>query len=183
MISSARSITVWWSTPMGHGSLFPYVGDSAVDKLVRLLPQMYRLTELHGTYQGEQAQVMEASKRNGYPPAQRATSCRRRRRSPHPGQPSSASLPTAPRRRPPAEPPGGGGVMMTRQEIWNLIDRRQAELLQLCSDMIRIPSVNPPGDVSEIVRYITPRRRPPAEPPQRGRRPDRISCPRFPAPA
>ena len=45
--------------------------------------------------------------------------------------------------------------MMTRQEIWNLIDRRQAELLQLCSDMIRIPSVNPPGDVSEIVRYIT----------------------------
>lgn len=45
-----------------HGSLFPYVGDSAVDKLVRLLPQMYRLTELHGTYQGEQAEVMEASR-------------------------------------------------------------------------------------------------------------------------
>lgn len=45
-----------------HGSLFPYVGDSAVDKLVRLLPQMYQLTELHGTYQGEHARVMEASR-------------------------------------------------------------------------------------------------------------------------
>lgn len=46
-----------------HGSLFPYVGDSAVYKLVRLLPQMYQLTELHGTYHGEQAEVMEASRR------------------------------------------------------------------------------------------------------------------------
>lgn len=43
---------------------------------------------------------------------------------------------------------------MTRQEIWNLIDERQDELLKLCSEMIQIPSINPPGDVENIVRYI-----------------------------
>lgn len=43
---------------------------------------------------------------------------------------------------------------MTRQEVWNLIDEKQEELLKLCSDMIQIPSVNPPGDVQAIVRYI-----------------------------
>ena len=44
---------------------------------------------------------------------------------------------------------------MNRQEIWNIIDERKDDLLKLCSDMISIPSVNPPGDVSSIVRYIT----------------------------
>ena len=43
---------------------------------------------------------------------------------------------------------------MTRQEIWKLIDERQDELLKLCSEMIQIPSINPPGDVDAIVRYI-----------------------------
>lgn len=43
---------------------------------------------------------------------------------------------------------------MTRQEVWNLIDEHQDELLQLCSDMIQIPSINPPGDVEGIVRFI-----------------------------
>lgn len=43
---------------------------------------------------------------------------------------------------------------MTRQEVWNLIDQHQEKLLELCSDMIRIPSVNPPGNVDEIVHYI-----------------------------
>lgn len=43
---------------------------------------------------------------------------------------------------------------MTRQEIWNLIDEHQDELLKLCSEMIQIPSINPPGDVENIVRYI-----------------------------
>lgn len=44
---------------------------------------------------------------------------------------------------------------MDRKEIWALMDERQDDLLKLCSDMIKIPSVNPPGDVSVIVRYIT----------------------------
>ena len=43
---------------------------------------------------------------------------------------------------------------MTRQDVWNLIDEHQEELLKLCSDMIRIPSINPPGNVDEIVHYI-----------------------------
>lgn len=43
---------------------------------------------------------------------------------------------------------------MTKQEAWNLIDEHKQELLQLCSEMIQIPSINPPGDVQEIVRYI-----------------------------
>ena len=45
-----------------HGSLSPYVGENAIDKLVRLLPQMYQLRELHGTYEGEVAEVMEVSR-------------------------------------------------------------------------------------------------------------------------
>ena len=44
---------------------------------------------------------------------------------------------------------------MNRQEIWKLIDERSEDLLKLCSDMIAIPSVNPPGDVQAIVHYIT----------------------------
>ena len=46
-----------------------------------------------------------------------------------------------------------GEKKMTRQEVWNLIDQHQEKLLELCSDMIRIPSVNPPGNVDEIVHY------------------------------
>ena len=45
-----------------HGSLSPYVGDNAIDKLVRLLPMMYELREIHGNYEGEIAQVMEISR-------------------------------------------------------------------------------------------------------------------------
>ncbi len=44
---------------------------------------------------------------------------------------------------------------MNRQEIWKIIDERTEDLMKLCSDMIAIPSVNPPGDVSRIVDYIT----------------------------
>ncbi len=44
---------------------------------------------------------------------------------------------------------------MNRQEIWKMIDARTEDLMKLCSDMIAIPSVNPPGDVSRIVDYIT----------------------------
>ena len=46
-----------------HGSLSPYVGENAIDKLMRLLPQMYQLRELHGTYEGEVAEVMEVSRK------------------------------------------------------------------------------------------------------------------------
>lgn len=46
-----------------HGSLNPYVGDNAIDKLVRLLPQMYQLRELHSALDGERIQVMEESKK------------------------------------------------------------------------------------------------------------------------
>ena len=44
------------------GSLTPYVGDNAIAKLVKLLPMMEQLREIHGTYDGEIAQVMEMSK-------------------------------------------------------------------------------------------------------------------------
>lgn len=45
-----------------HGSLSPYVGDNAIDKLMRFIPHIYKLRELHGEYSGEVEQVMNLSK-------------------------------------------------------------------------------------------------------------------------
>ena len=46
-----------------HGSLNPYVGENAIEKLVSLLPQMYQLREMQSTLSGELAVVMEESKK------------------------------------------------------------------------------------------------------------------------
>lgn len=45
------------------------------------------------------------------------------------------------------------------KKLYDLVDSRSQQLLSLCSDLIRIPSVNPPGDVelivTSIVNYLT----------------------------
>lgn len=46
-----------------HGSLSPYVGDSAVEKMMTFLPRLAELREIHGEYSGEIAEVMEISKK------------------------------------------------------------------------------------------------------------------------
>jgi len=45
-----------------HGSLSPYVGENAIDRLIRFLPELYALRELHGTYDEEVGPVMDFSK-------------------------------------------------------------------------------------------------------------------------
>jgi len=42
-----------------------------------------------------------------------------------------------------------------KSSLWDIIDRRRDEIVGLCSDLIRIPSENPPGNVDEIVAFIT----------------------------
>lgn len=39
-----------------------------------------------------------------------------------------------------------------KQRLWSLVEKRRGELLQICSDLIRIPSVDRAG-IEEIVRY------------------------------
>lgn len=39
--------------------------------------------------------------------------------------------------------------------LWTCIDEQKDELLRLCSDLIRIPSENPPGNVDEIIAFIS----------------------------
>lgn len=46
-----------------HGSLSPYVGDSAVEKMMSLLPKFKELREIKGEYNGEIAEIMDISKR------------------------------------------------------------------------------------------------------------------------
>lgn len=41
-----------------------------------------------------------------------------------------------------------------KKKILNQIDDEKAELIKLCSDMIRIPSENPPGDTTDIAKFI-----------------------------
>ena len=45
-----------------HGRLSPDVGENAIDRLIRFLPELYALRELHGIYDGEVGPVMEFSK-------------------------------------------------------------------------------------------------------------------------
>lgn len=45
-----------------HGSLSPYVGQSAVEDMMELCQALKELREIHGSYDGEIAQVMEVSK-------------------------------------------------------------------------------------------------------------------------
>jgi succinyl-diaminopimelate desuccinylase len=41
-----------------------------------------------------------------------------------------------------------------KEEVWKEIDKRKKEILKLSSDLIKIPSVNPPGDMTEIADFI-----------------------------
>jgi succinyl-diaminopimelate desuccinylase len=43
---------------------------------------------------------------------------------------------------------------MVKKKIWDLIDERKKEIVGLCSDMIRIPSDNPPGDTTKIANFL-----------------------------
>ena len=43
---------------------------------------------------------------------------------------------------------------MTHDELRSLVEIKKDDLLNLCSDIIRIPSVNPPGDTDEMVQFI-----------------------------
>ena len=43
---------------------------------------------------------------------------------------------------------------MENKRLKELVEERKEELLDLCCRMIQIPSVNPPGEVEEIVGFI-----------------------------
>ena len=40
-----------------------------------------------------------------------------------------------------------------KQKLWNLVEEHQHELLSICSDLIRIPSVEQNG-IEQIVNYV-----------------------------
>jgi len=42
----------------------------------------------------------------------------------------------------------------SKEKVQRLIDERREEILQLCSDMVRIPSENPPGDMGEMASFL-----------------------------
>lgn len=44
--------------------------------------------------------------------------------------------------------------MAVKEDIWRQIDEEKDEILKLASDLIKIPSVNPPGDMREIADFI-----------------------------
>ncbi|HJA35937.1 MAG TPA: ArgE/DapE family deacylase [Firmicutes bacterium] len=56
-------IHITMSGRSAHGSLAPYVGQSAVERMMELLQELKVLREIKGEYQGEIAQVMEVSKK------------------------------------------------------------------------------------------------------------------------
>lgn len=44
--------------------------------------------------------------------------------------------------------------MQKHQYLVSLMEDRKEELLKLCSDLIKIPSVNPPGEMEAITSFI-----------------------------
>ena len=42
----------------------------------------------------------------------------------------------------------------TRARLLAALDARQSELVDLCAEMVRIPSENPPGDTTAISRFV-----------------------------
>ena len=42
----------------------------------------------------------------------------------------------------------------SKERAQRFIDERREEILQLCSDMVRIPSENPPGDMGEMASFL-----------------------------
>lgn len=43
---------------------------------------------------------------------------------------------------------------MKHEELRSLVEDRKEELIQLCSEMIRIPSENPPGEMDAMISYL-----------------------------
>lgn len=41
-----------------------------------------------------------------------------------------------------------------KKKLWRCVDEKKRDTIKLCSDMIKIPSENPPGDMSEIASFI-----------------------------
>ncbi len=44
--------------------------------------------------------------------------------------------------------------MNEKSKIWNQVEQEKEEILKLASDLIKIPSVNPPGNMQEIADFI-----------------------------
>ncbi len=44
---------------------------------------------------------------------------------------------------------------MTKQEIRDLIEEKKSDLITLCSELLQIPSENPPGEMEAVTAYIT----------------------------
>ncbi|HIC93623.1 MAG TPA: M20 family peptidase, partial [Anaerolineae bacterium] len=42
----------------------------------------------------------------------------------------------------------------SKERAQRFIDERREEILQLCSDMVKIPSENPPGDMGEMASFL-----------------------------
>lgn len=45
--------------------------------------------------------------------------------------------------------------MTAKTDVWKQIDEEKESILKLASDLIKIPSVNPPGDMKEIAEFIS----------------------------
>ena len=41
-----------------------------------------------------------------------------------------------------------------KKKIWEEIEERRKDIINLCSDMIKIPSDNPPGDTAQLASYL-----------------------------
>jgi succinyl-diaminopimelate desuccinylase len=44
--------------------------------------------------------------------------------------------------------------MDLKNKLWNIINERKSDIVRLCSEMIRIPSDNPPGYTAQIADYL-----------------------------
>ena len=45
-------------------------------------------------------------------------------------------------------------VAELKQKVYAWLDARKQETINFCSNLIKIPSENPPGDMSEIMTFI-----------------------------
>jgi succinyl-diaminopimelate desuccinylase len=44
-------------------------------------------------------------------------------------------------------------IIEVKKTVWNTIDEREKDVIELCCDTIKIPSDNPPGDTTELAQF------------------------------
>lgn len=50
---------------------------------------------------------------------------------------------------------GNSVASATKTRLWDLVEERFGELIRICSDLIEIPSPNPPGDTTAVAGYVS----------------------------